>query len=297
MSNSRPGGTRFATRGNSRVAYDPGASANPDFAVVVMLHGLLADRSIFAAQRDALGDRYRIIAPDARGHGASATLANQWYTIGELSQDVLAILDAEEVSQAHLVGHELGGVTALEIARRTPGRIVSLILIEPAVYAVLDNDPDFGATQVRNAARSADLEVGDIAYKGLIDKALDGYLIPRWGPDWRQEISKPRFGAVRRHAGALSGIIPALDSFKIDRVDLRSISVPTLLLIGEDATPVARLTAERLAELLPKARLEAVCLGSRPNDPFGSDAAPAITTLIQAQIESASSNANEVDSK
>jgi pimeloyl-ACP methyl ester carboxylesterase len=294
MSTPRPGGTRFATRGNSRVAYDPGASSNPDFPVVVMLHGLLADRSVFAAQRDALEEHFRIIAPDARGHGASATLANQWYTVGELAQDVLAILDAEGISQAHLAGHELGGATALEVARRAPARVASLTLIEPAAYAVLDNDPDFEATQVRNAARSVDLEVGDVAYKGLTDKALDGYLAPRWGADWRQEISKPRFGAVRRHVGALSGIIPALDSFKIDRADLRSISVPTLLLTGEDAIPVARLTAERLAVLLSRARLEIVCLGSRPNDPFGGDAAPAITKLLEAQIESASSNTNEV---
>ncbi|MFL5758346.1 MAG: alpha/beta fold hydrolase [Thermomicrobiales bacterium] len=285
MSTPRPGGTRFATRGNSRIAYDPGAPADPDSPTIVMLHSLLADRSAFAAQREALGERYRIIAPDARGHGASATLANQWYTVGELAQDVLAILDAEGITQVHLVGHELGGVTGLELARRAPNRVASLMLIEPAVASILDIDSAPDAAQARTAARTSDREVGDAAYKGLTDTALDGYLIPRWGPNWRQVISTPRFGAVRRHAGALAGIIPALDSFTVDRADFRAISVPALLVIGEDATPLARVTAERLATLLPDARTEMVHLGSRPNNPFGGDAAAPINALVTSQIE------------
>src|SRR5215218_3942955 len=64
MSNSRPGGTRFAMRGNTRIAYDPGSPPSPDAPVVVMLHALLADRSDFVTQRDALRDRFRVILPD-----------------------------------------------------------------------------------------------------------------------------------------------------------------------------------------------------------------------------------------
>jgi pimeloyl-ACP methyl ester carboxylesterase len=289
MSTSRPGGTRFAMRGNTRVAYDPGSQTDPNAPAVVMLHALLADRSVFAAQRDALSDRYRVILPDARGHGASATLANQWYTVGELAQDVLAILDAEGITRAHLVGHELGGATALAIAQQAPERVASLVLIEPAVAFVLDGDPDSHVVTTRNETRSADREAGDAAYKGLTDKALDGYIGPRWGPSWRQEITKPRFGAVRRHAGALAGILPALDAFKIDRADLRAITVSTLLLIAEDTTPVARITTERLASLLPNASLECIRLGSRANDPFGADS-PDLTRHIEAQIGSTSGN-------
>src|SRR5215204_4230949 len=86
------------SRGNTRVAYDPGSQSDPNAPAVVMLHALLADRSVFAAQRDVLSSRYRVILPDARGHGASATLANQWYTVAELAQDVLAIFDAEGIA-------------------------------------------------------------------------------------------------------------------------------------------------------------------------------------------------------
>jgi 3-oxoadipate enol-lactonase len=284
MSTSRPGGTRFALRGNTRVAYDPGSQSETSTPVVVMLHALLADRSTFAAQRDALSGRYRVILPDARGHGASATLANQWYTVAELAQDVLAILDTEGVSQAHLIGHELGAAIALAIAQQSPARVASLVMIEPAASFVLDNDPDSQVVAARNESRSADREAGDSAYKGLTDKALDGYLNPRWGLNWRQDITKPRFGAVRRHAGALAGILPALDSFKIDRADLRAITIPTLLVTGEDATPVAHHTAKRLSFELPNARLESIRFGSRPNDPFGGEVAAVLDGLIESVI-------------
>jgi 3-oxoadipate enol-lactonase len=267
-------------RGNTRLAYDPGISPDPTAATIVMLHAVLGDRSTFTTLREALSDRYRVLLPDARGHGASATLANQWYTVGELAEDVLAILDAEGVTRAHLAGHELGGATALEIARRAPDRVLSLVLIEPAINAVLDIDSDSRIVATRNDTRAADREAGDAAYKNLIDKALDGYLNPRWGPAWREEITKPRFGAVRRHAGALAGILPALDAFKIDRAELNAITVPTLVVMGEDIVPVARHASERLAGLLPNARLDRIRLESRANDPFGGETAIVLGDLI-----------------
>ena len=108
MDASRAGGNRFAIRNNARIACDPGklADAVGDPTIV-----LLGDRNAFAAQRAALGADGRIIASDARGHGASATLANQWYTVAELALDLLAILDLDEVSQAHIVEHGPGGAT------------------------------------------------------------------------------------------------------------------------------------------------------------------------------------------
>src|SRR5262245_27446995 len=129
MSTARPGVTRFATRQNARVAYDPGSPvAGDEGTAVVLLHDLLADRSAWNPLRDALSPQYRVIIPDARGHGASPTLANQWYTVSELAADLLAVLDAEAMPSAHLVGHGLGAATAFEVARRHPARVDSLTL-------------------------------------------------------------------------------------------------------------------------------------------------------------------------
>src|SRR5215203_3145685 len=113
-----PNRTRFAQRSHSRVAYDPGndPAESGNLPAVVLLHDLLADRSVWYPYRDALSPYYRVVVLDARGHGASATLSNQWYTVAELAADVLTVLDAEELTHVHLVGHGLGGTTALELA-------------------------------------------------------------------------------------------------------------------------------------------------------------------------------------
>jgi pimeloyl-ACP methyl ester carboxylesterase len=283
MNDPRAGGTRFAVRNNVRVAYDPGPAPDTgsDGHALVLLHDLLADRSSFAPLGELLRDGRRVVAPDARGHGASATLANQWYTVAELALDVLAIMDAEEIDAAHLVGHGLGGVTAFELARRQPERIATLTLIEPALHAILDNDLDSRVVSLRNDLRTSDRAAGDAAYKGLVDKALDTYLGPRWGSGWRAQTPRPRLGAIRRHAAALAGIAPALDAYTIAKNELRSFLVPVLLITGVDAQSVDRYVAIRLVERLPVARHLELPLANRAENPLGGDAAKPIATAIE----------------
>jgi pimeloyl-ACP methyl ester carboxylesterase len=283
MSGSRSGGTRFAIRNNARIAYDPGSfpdsHSEPD-PVVVVLHDLLADRSSFTSQRAFFASDARVIAPDARGHGASATLANQWYTIAELAQDVVAILEVELVPAVHLVGHGLGGVTAFEIARRYGERVRTLTLVEPSLFGVLDNDLAAAAVGVRNELRATDRTAADYAYKGLLDKALDTYTTPRWGTQWRATATKQRLGAIRRHAAALSGLLPALDAYTIAKPELRRFLVPTLIVTGDDAHPVVRLTAERFAALLPAVKAISLPLGDRVNSPLSGAAGDALNAAI-----------------
>lgn len=281
MSAPRAGSTRFAVRRNSRVAYDPGAVVPEQRSTpAVMLHDLLADRTAFAAQRMALTATTRVVTPDARGHGASATLANQWYSVAELAQDVIAIMDVEEIESAHLVGHGLGGATAFELARRFSNRIATLTLIEPSLYGVLDNDAEPAATGYRNELRASDRAAADAAYKGLIDESLDRYLLPRWGAQWREAALKPRLAAIRRHAIALAGLLPALDAYIVAKNEVRQMPVPTLLVLGEDAHPIDRLTANRLGSLLPVARTATIPLGARANAPLNGTGADALNALL-----------------
>ncbi|MGH2558019.1 MAG: alpha/beta fold hydrolase [Thermomicrobiales bacterium] len=282
MSTPRSGTTRFAQRDNARIAYDPGAWPDGSDAapVVVLLHGLLADRNAFAAQREALADQFRVISPDARGHGASPSVANQWYSIAELAADIVAILDVEAIAAAHLIGHDLGGATAFEVARKHPARVRSLTLIEPAVASLVDNHPDGTAGAARNDLRATDRAAADDAYKGVIDLALDRYLRPRWGPGWKAEVTKPRLGAIRRNAGSLAGLLPALDGYTIHRSDAADVPAPTLVIAGDDATPLDRAICARLAEALPAGQHETVPFGSRPNGPLAGDVADRITDVI-----------------
>ncbi len=285
MSTPRPGVTRFATRQNARVAYDPGTAIAGDAPPpVVLLHDLLADRTAWTPLRAILANHRRVIVPDARGHGASPTLTNQWYTVAELAADLLAVLDAEQILAAHLVGHGLGAATAFELAHRHPARVHSLTLITPTLYCVLDNHPDPAVRSARNDLRTSDRAAADAAYKGLIDKALDTYLLPRQGANWRQTMTKPQFGAIRRHAAALSALLPALDAYTIDRTATRALTTRTLILIDAAAAAVDLMTADNLVDLLPNCRSARID-SSRDQQTTPSEAAQSIAAALSGFFE------------
>ena len=277
MTAGTAGNFRFALRKNSRVAYRvTGVWAE---APVLFLHDLLFTHSVFMGL-DVPG-----LAPDLRGHGASATLANQWYSMAELADDVVATLDAEAAPFVHLVGHGLGGAIAFEFTRKFPDRVRSLTLIEPNLSAVLDKDLDRGARELRDERRAGDRAAGDAAYKQLTDKALDAYLEPRFGSDWRTRASRSRLAAIRRNAGSLSGLLPALDSFTPSHAEIRRISLPAVLLVGRDASPLDQLSVARLGIYLPNARTEPFAFADRLNDPFAGAAGTRLVKHLNAQIE------------
>jgi len=96
----------------------------------VLLHGTGADHRMFSGQLSALEGR-RVVAIDARGHGASRQDAGP-YSFGLVVDDIVAVLDAEGVEGAVLVGQSAGGNMAQDIAVRYPGRALGLLVIDSA---------------------------------------------------------------------------------------------------------------------------------------------------------------------
>jgi pimeloyl-ACP methyl ester carboxylesterase len=97
---------------------------------LVMLHALGEASSDWAAVAEALAPAWRVYTPDLRGHGAS-----DWpggYTIEQLTNDLAAFTDALGLGRIALVGHSIGAAPAYLYAARHPGRVVRLVLEEPA---------------------------------------------------------------------------------------------------------------------------------------------------------------------
>jgi pimeloyl-ACP methyl ester carboxylesterase len=279
-----PAMTRFAHRLNSRLAYDPGDRTDPARPVVVLLHGMLGERFTFAEAVAGLAPVARVVTPDARGHGISATLANQWYSVGELAQDLQAVLDQEDLARVHLVGHDIGAVTALDLALREPHRVASLTLIDPTFGAALDNDPDPATRALRTQVRDRDRAAADAAYKGLTAKALDGYLGRRWGVEWRGLLPKPRQGMIMRNAAALTGLLPALDSYTPGRADLRALPVPATILRSANAPVWESAIAARLAEWLPAGSLSEMPALPGPGLPLTGEVAESLVAAVTARV-------------
>lgn len=105
-------------------------SGNTDGYPVVMLHGWPESSYCWEAVSPFLNSGLRVIAPDLRGLGDSErTMDPALYKKVELAKDVIEILDALEVGDFFLVGHDWGGVVAQETATAEPERVKRLVLI------------------------------------------------------------------------------------------------------------------------------------------------------------------------
>jgi 3-oxoadipate enol-lactonase len=102
--------------------------------VVVLLHGLGGDRSVWDAQVPDLAKEFHVLAPDLRGHGETPAPDGSTFTFAELEGDIDAMLDEEALGPAHIVGLSAGGFLALRLALDSPARVRSLTLIGSSVH-------------------------------------------------------------------------------------------------------------------------------------------------------------------
>lgn len=103
---------------------DSGSSLPP----LLFLHGTGCGASDWIPVTDGLSHNQRFIALDFRGHGQS-TVPTQPFTLTDLAEDVLHLVNHLNLQELIIVGHSLGGMVAMEVARRSPG-VTGLVLLE-----------------------------------------------------------------------------------------------------------------------------------------------------------------------
>lgn len=108
------------------IAYSVSGTAE---TALVFIHGGMSNRSDWDGQHDAFSGRFRVIAPDLAGHGESGRNRREW-GMPQFARDVVAVMDAEHVSRAVLIGSSLGGPVAIEAALLAPGRVLAIIGVD-----------------------------------------------------------------------------------------------------------------------------------------------------------------------
>ena len=99
---------------------DPGAGNPP----VLLLHGLFGSSVNWHAIARRLAGSRRVLAPDLRNHGRSPRRAPMSYPA--MAEDLADLLDEQEIDQADLVGHSMGGKAAMWLALTRPDRVRAL---------------------------------------------------------------------------------------------------------------------------------------------------------------------------
>lgn len=122
------------------LTFDVADSGPTGAPVVLLLHGFPQSHRCWDDVAEQLNARgYRTIAPDQRGYSSGARpMSVAAYEIATLVADVVGLLDALDVNEAHLVGHDWGAIVAWHAAVRHPERtrtLTALSVPHPAAFA------------------------------------------------------------------------------------------------------------------------------------------------------------------
>ncbi|MFP4283187.1 MAG: alpha/beta fold hydrolase [Opitutales bacterium] len=200
--------------------------------VVVVLHGSpVASGALEGFIAELAGrDRWRVLAPDLPGMGASTTRVAD-YSVAAHGHAVIDLLDALEISSAHLAGYSLGGAVALEVAGEAPTRVESLSLL--AATGVQEYEL-FGSYALNHSVHWL---------QWAILSAVE------WGV--------PHFGLFARQPLNVSYARNFLDTDQRPlRGMLAGLDGPVLIVHGEDDQFVPVQAAREHARLVPQAQLE-----------------------------------------
>jgi pimeloyl-ACP methyl ester carboxylesterase len=221
---------------------------------VIALHCSGSSGGQWRRLADALGERFRVLAPDLHGYGGTAPWrGHRPITLADEAAVVGALLEACG-GAAHVVGHSFGGAVALRAAHLHAPRIRSLALIEPVAFHLLRAGDEHDAAALREITGVAEMVARALASGDYL--AGFGRFVDYWsGPGAWAALPADKHAAM---AGSLAAVALNFWAGLNDATrpgHYAAVDVPALVVRGERSPLAGRRVAARVAEALPNARL------------------------------------------
>jgi aminoacrylate hydrolase len=228
--------------GDAELYYEDTGRGQP----LLLVPGLSGRGSFWANQVADFSRDFRVVVHDHRGT-ARSTHSRIRYSVEQMADDVLRLMDALGIEAAHLVGHSTGGAIGQVIALEHPRRLHSLVL--SATWA----GPDPYFLRLFESRKGVLLSQGVEAYV----RASALFMSP---PAW---ISANDALLTEQHAAALAEAAPVeVTASRIDailhhdrRARLGEIRVPALVIVAQDDIITPRFYSDELASRVPGAKL------------------------------------------
>jgi pimeloyl-ACP methyl ester carboxylesterase len=189
------------------VAYETAGAGPP----LILLHGATGSgRDVVRRTAGHLGDRFRVVAPDARGHAGTRWDVTAGLRTTDLVEDTIAVADRLGLGTFHVLGYSMGGMTALSLAARHGARLRSLVTISIATE------------------REPRLSIG----RALMDPDRIEREDPAWAADMVAAHDPNQGAGAWRHL--LAAIVADIaEQPLLSPVELRGITAPTLVAAGD----------------------------------------------------------------
>jgi len=204
---------------------------------VVLGHSFLCSGTMWREQIAPLARAFRVIVPDFRGHGRSGQVAEP-FSLADAVVDVLAVLDTLGIDRAVWGGLSIGGMVALRAALSYPERVSALMLLDT------DAGPASSLQGLKYRAMGAGARLlGIKPFLPSIARLMFGTTTRRQNralvAQWKAECSA-------LHVGSMLYTLQALMRRESLLPDLQRITVPALVLVGEEDVSLPPALSERL---------------------------------------------------
>jgi 3-oxoadipate enol-lactonase len=253
----------IAKVGSVELYYEEHGTGDP----LLLIMGLAADSQAWMFQIPDFAKRYRVIAFDNRGVGRSSKPAGP-YTIHEMADDTVGLLDALKIEKAHVVGVSMGGMIAQELVLRNPERVRALVLA--CTYPEPDADIERTRTfTVEQFGGSVDSSGGiHVDLKALNPMMFLQQLLPNVFNQSFIEKELPKlmqvFSGALQYGFSMEAILGQVGAVMTHKATdrLHRIASPTLVITGDADRLVPPAGSDVLAREIPNAKLVKVPGGS-----------------------------------
>ena len=207
--------------------------------------GIGSDTSMYDAVADRLAPEFSLIGWNLPGYGGAPALAG--YGFADLARLLRDELDRRGLERAHILGHSIGGMVALEFAVTFPERTAN-VLLSGTTSVFGSRDGSFQAQFLHDRLSPLDrgITMAELAQNFM--PALTGARISK------AEMDKAIAAMSQIPQSAYRAAIQCLVTFN-RRAEIETLASPCLLLAGERDTNAPLKTMQRMAEIIPDAEI------------------------------------------
>ncbi len=266
-----PTGIRHLDRPGARIAYRLTGEGRP----LVLLHATLSSSAQLRRLADRLAEWFTVVAIDRRGSGSTRLTPPAEPGPIEIAvhvEDIGAVLAAEGLGPALVVGHSYGGCLALELAARRPDVVSALWAYEPP-YAPL------GGARLQAAMAAVARVTAEAGRRGGPGAAAEAFLAGVAGPE---AVARLAPASLERLRSAGAGALADAALAGLDPDGLARICRPVEIALGGASEPFYAELAAALVRRIPGAATVTLP-GARHEAPITDP--PAVATAIHAFAE------------